>query len=91
MDFVPCPHCGADIRADAKSCRQCGSSDADGWRDEFDGDDAFDDEDDQDFDDDSYVEDNFSPGLTNTQTAPIWRFVAALLLLGIVLYLLQLF
>ena len=85
MTIVPCPHCGADIRADAKSCRHCGSSDDDGWRDELDADD-----DNEDFDYDSFVEDNFSSGLTNKKTAPLWRFVAVLLLLSFVIWMLQL-
>ena len=103
MSIVSCPHCGGDIRADAKSCRHCGSSDSDGWRDELDdGDDEFDEfddgddggDDDFDFDYDSFVEDEFPSGMTNTETAPLWRFVAVVLLLlifGFVISLLRLF
>jgi sarcosine oxidase delta subunit len=74
---VPCPHCGEEIRADAKFCQHCGSSDADGWRDES-GDDAGDD----DFDYDEFVEENFSGRATNTKTRPLWRLVAVVLLLA---------
>ncbi len=73
-DFVPCPHCGAEIKAEANFCRHCGSSDADGWSEEW----ADDSED--DFDYEEFVEDNFSPRVTNTNTHPLWRFTAALLL-----------
>ena len=30
-DWVACPHCGERIKANAKSCRHCGSDDATGW------------------------------------------------------------
>ncbi len=73
-DFAPCPHCGAEIKAEANFCRHCGSSDADGWSEGW----ADDSED--DFDYEEFVEDNFSPRLTNTNTHPLWRFTAALLL-----------
>jgi hypothetical protein len=72
---VPCPHCGAEIRSDAKFCRHCGSSDSDGWQDDDDyGTDM------DDFDYDQFVEDNFSSSVTTTQTRPLWRLVAVLLL-----------
>jgi hypothetical protein len=29
-----CPHCGAQLPADAKFCRQCGASDDSGWNEE---------------------------------------------------------
>ncbi|TWU04449.1 zinc ribbon domain-containing protein [Stieleria varia] len=34
MSSDTCSHCGGDIPAGARSCRHCGSSDSDGWRDE---------------------------------------------------------
>ena len=74
--LVPCPHCGADIDSKASFCRHCGSSDADGWKDD-DGED--------DFDYEEFVEDNFSSRVTNTQTPVIWR-VTALILLIILAY-----
>jgi uncharacterized membrane protein YvbJ len=71
---VPCPHCGEEIREDAKFCRHCGSSDADGWRDEYDTDL-------DEFDYDDYVAQEFSTTAANTQTRPIWRLVAVVLLI----------
>jgi hypothetical protein len=82
---VPCPHCGEEIRADAKFCQHCGSSDADGWRDEYGddaGDDAGDDVGDDDFDYEEFVEENFAGRATNTRTRPLWRLVAVVLLLA---------
>ncbi|WP_218933924.1 hypothetical protein [Rubripirellula lacrimiformis] len=48
--------------------------------DEYDSD--FDDQsdDDDDFDYESFVEDNFGTGVTNTETKPLWRLVAVVLL-----------
>ena len=81
MSTVSCPHCGADISADAEFCRHCGSSDADGWRDDFPAGDE-----DDGFDYDAFVDENFSSGMTNTRIAPLWRLVAVLLLLGFVIW-----
>jgi RNA-splicing ligase RtcB len=36
--------------------------------------------DDDDFDYDQFVNENFGSGMTNTQTRPLWRFVAVVLL-----------
>jgi uncharacterized membrane protein YvbJ len=78
--LVPCPHCGAEIRAGAKFCRHCGSSDSDGWRNEQDwGDDA------DDFDYEQFVEREFGTSQTNTAIAPFWRWVAMVLLILFVL------
>lgn len=30
-DWVACPHCGEEIKRDAKVCRHCGSDDRTGW------------------------------------------------------------
>jgi hypothetical protein len=30
-DYFVCPHCGAELPAGAKFCRQCGASDESGW------------------------------------------------------------
>ncbi len=75
MTYVPCPHCGADIREDAKFCRHCGSSDSDGWRDEWESDE----DDDEGYEE--FIEREFSGSQTSTTLAPHWRFVAAVLLL----------
>lgn len=72
---VPCPHCGGEIAAKAKFCRHCGSSDTDGWRDDQEYDTDVD-----DFDYDRYVEENYPGTVTNTQTRPLWRLVAVILL-----------
>ncbi len=31
VEWVPCSHCGEDIRSDAKACRHCGSDENTGW------------------------------------------------------------
>ena len=72
---IPCPHCGEEIPANARFCRHCGSSDSDGWRDEEDYDTDVD-----DFNYDEYVQQNFPESVTNTETRPIWRLVAVVLL-----------
>ena len=86
MNTVPCPHCGADIRADATFCRHCGSSDSDGWREDWAGDDEG-----EDFDYDSFVEEHFSDRLASTTLAPLWRLVVLLLLLSFVVWILLLY
>ena len=78
---IPCPHCGADIDATANFCRHCGSSDADGWREDFDNDI------DDDFDYEQFVEENFPEHTTNTQTRTLWRFIALILLLAFAFFL----
>ncbi|MCP4888337.1 MAG: zinc ribbon domain-containing protein [Planctomycetaceae bacterium] len=74
--FVPCPHCGAEIKADAKFCRFCGSSEADGWAEEGDWSD-----DSEDFDYEEFVADNFGDSSATTQVSPGWRAVAVILLI----------
>ena len=77
VTFVPCPHCGGDIRNEASFCRHCGSSDADGWSaDEYDAED--------DFDYDQYVEDHHSTSVTSTTLSPIWRAVVVVLVIAFV-------
>lgn len=79
---VPCPHCGAMIDDDARFCRHCGSSEADGWREAWSEDQAdWEDE----FDYESFVEENFSESSVNKRTRPIWRLTAAVLLLCFIL------
>ncbi|MEM8668836.1 MAG: zinc ribbon domain-containing protein [Planctomycetota bacterium] len=84
-DWVPCPTCGADIRADASFCRHCGASDSDDWNEDGDWE-----EDHDEFDYDEFVQNEFGQGepgqsVTNTNTAPIWRLVAVILLIMIAL------
>lgn len=33
-DWVACPHCGEEIKRNAKACRHCGSDDRTGWSDD---------------------------------------------------------
>ncbi len=89
MTTVPCPHCGADILSDAISCRHCGSSDSDGWGKQW-YDEEGEGEGDDDFDYDSFVRDNFSGSSISTSTAPLWKYVAVLLLVVFVLGMLAL-
>jgi uncharacterized membrane protein YvbJ len=76
--WVPCPHCGEDIKEDANFCRHCGSSDDDGW-----GDDSEDYESDSldDFDYDGFVEENYATTSGNLETKMHWRLVSVILLL----------
>lgn len=78
---VPCPHCGGEIAATASSCRHCGSSDQDGWRDDDIGVD-------DDFDYDDFVDENFSGSRRARLPARIWQWTAAGLLLLLLSYLL---
>lgn len=73
--LVPCPHCGGDIRPDAKFCRHCGSSDSDGWSD-----DEYDDVD--DFDYEQYVEDHHSSTKTSTRLPPVYRLIVFVLVVA---------
>jgi hypothetical protein len=49
-DYFHCPHCGARVRAGARSCRECGASEDSGWSEDewnedaagYGGDDEFD-------------------------------------------------
>jgi len=42
-DYFICPHCGAEVRAGADVCRECGASDESGWgEDDHSWDDDFD-------------------------------------------------
>lgn len=73
-ETAACPHCGAEIPADATFCRYCGSSESDGWRDEFESDD-------DDFDYDEYISENFSSSVVPTGQKRIWQIIALVLLL----------
>lgn len=74
---VPCPHCGAMIAEDANFCRDCGSSDADGWRDPWS---EPEEEWEDDFDYEAFVDENFSESPISKRTKPIWRLTAGIVL-----------
>ena len=78
-DYMGCPHCGAIMSEEARFCRECGSSDADGWREDVDT--AYD-----DFDYDDYIAAEFSVSEVNRQTPTIWRWVAIGLLVSFILF-----
>lgn len=46
--YFECPHCGEDVLAGAKVCRECGASDESGWNEDDFGDDVGDHDDYQD-------------------------------------------
>jgi hypothetical protein len=35
-DYFVCPHCGAEVRAGARACPECGSDEATGWAEDAD-------------------------------------------------------
>jgi len=35
-DYFVCPHCGAEVSAEARACPECGSDDATGWAEDAD-------------------------------------------------------
>jgi hypothetical protein len=35
-DYFVCPHCGADVPANARACPECGSDESTGWAEEAD-------------------------------------------------------
>ena len=74
-DPFACPHCGAAIDQDAVFCRHCGSSDEDGWAENLDEMYV-----DDDFQYDEFIRENFSDRRTDTNTRPLWRIVALVLL-----------
>ena len=79
--FVPCPHCGDDIKSDATFCRHCGSSDSDGWKED---DDYGPDDDDAEYEQfvrENFPDDGVSGAYTNLETKSLWRLVAVILLL----------
>ena len=73
-DTTACPHCGGEIRVNDHYCRHCGSSDSDGWRDDFESED-------EDFDYEQYVADHFPSSNYQTSIPRLWRIVAIVLLL----------
>lgn len=77
VEWVPCPHCGADVRADAAACRQCGYD----WPEVMDDDQAFED----DFDYDDYVDREFSNSRVSTTLKPWQRAMVFVLVAGFAL------
>ena len=83
-DFI-CPCCGADVRAGASFCRECGASDESGWTDDEDWSD--------DFDYDEYLRREFPERATVSTPLRIKRFITGfvVILLCITLLLWQFF
>lgn len=82
-----CPHCGADVRAGASACAECGSDDTTGWSDGaadwgsgatngYGGDD--------DFDYDEFVEREFGGPKKRVFGLPAWLLVLALIAIVVV-------
>jgi hypothetical protein len=76
--YSVCEHCGAMLHHGARFCRECGSSQEDGWSDQDCEGDL-----DEEFVYDEYVHEEFGDGLTNTHIRPMWKWVAVLLLVTI--------
>ena len=72
-DFTVCQHCGAEIRAEVRFCRHCGSSDSDGWSEDTEYEE-------EEFDYESYVSENFDDGKLTTSLSLHWKVVTLVLL-----------
>lgn len=79
--FVSCSHCGDTIKADATFCRNCGSSESDGWKAEHDYGEDDDDAEYEQFLRDNNLGDDIYGSHTNFATRRHWRLVAVILLL----------
>lgn len=83
--FFSCPHCGARVRRDAVSCRECGSDAETGWSGEepWDADGGY--AEDDDFDYDEYVGREFpdDAGSPPRRTPWQWTVVVIAVLLAI--------
>ena len=75
QEFFVCPHCGADIEADAEFCGECGASHESGWNDEG----AWSDPDEDDFDYDEFVAREFPERASHLVRLRGWSLVAMLL------------
>ncbi len=91
-DHFVCPHCGAEVSARARVCRECGSDAETGWSEDADkwGADvptgyAEDDE----FDYDEFVRREFGGGARNRRAMVVCGVAAALLVLWLVLLLVR--
>ena len=77
-DPFPCPVCGEDVPAKAKSCPECGACDKSGWSPDA-GQDGLDlPEDEEDFDYDKFLEQEF--GQPRTGVPRLWWVVALVVL-----------
>ncbi|MFK8114182.1 MAG: zinc-ribbon domain-containing protein [Rubripirellula sp.] len=75
-DSFQCSHCGAELSSGANFCRECGSSESDGWQE-----DELGNSDDDGFDYEEFVDREFGDSVANKETPAIWRFVAVVLLI----------
>ena len=71
-ETVPCPHCGAAVRATAAACRACG----------YDGEEDHDDSYEEDFDYDQFIEDEFSDQAISSTLKPWQRAVVLTLVIA---------
>ncbi len=87
-DYFVCPHCGAEVRRDARACPECGSDDSTGWAEDADrwaagipagysGEDEF--------DYDEFVRREFGGMRRRVFGLPLWLAILLLALLGVVL------
>lgn len=83
-----CPHCGADVPANAKACPECGSDETTGWSEAAAADHLGLPE--EEFDYDAFVQDEFgksSPALRPLGLSWFWWIVAMILLAALVFFL----
>ena len=87
--YFACPHCGAKVRRDAASCRECGSDAETGWSDDkpWDADGGY--AEDDDFDYDEYVRNEFPDDGEPRRLTP-WQWtvtaIIALLVIAVLLF-----
>ncbi len=82
-----CPHCGADVAETAKFCRECGSDDETGWKDDFTADQGYEEGDDFDYDD--FLRREFpdqAPATPTTSKSLAFVVIVVLLLLSMLLF-----
>ncbi len=76
---IPCPVCGKDIPAKAKSCHHCGACDKTGWNEETTAADGLD-LPDENFDYEKFVQDEFGEPRKVRGKAMLWKITATVLL-----------